>query len=136
MESEHFIGKVAQKALIERDGRVLLARGKEDELWDIPGGRIHRGEKPDNALAREIKEELDVDVVVGTPFFVDLIKATKTGEERYFICFHVDIPAGQEPRVTDPEESAELLWITKDEVATVPTYEVCRDALKVHFGKI
>lgn len=53
-------------ALIDADGRVLLARRPEGKplagLWEFPGGKIHPGESPEQALIRELKEELDIDV--------------------------------------------------------------------------
>lgn len=57
---------VSAVALIDVDGRVLLARrpaGKSMAgLWEFPGGKVHGGETPEAALIRELKEELDVDI--------------------------------------------------------------------------
>jgi 8-oxo-dGTP diphosphatase len=57
---------VAACALIDADGRVLLARRPEGKamagLWEFPGGKIHPGETPEAALIRELKEELGIDV--------------------------------------------------------------------------
>ena len=53
-------------ALIDTDGRVLLAQRPEGKsmagLWEFPGGKLHAGESPEQALIRELKEELDIDV--------------------------------------------------------------------------
>jgi 8-oxo-dGTP diphosphatase len=58
---------VAACALIDADGRVLLARRPEGKplagLWEFPGGKVHPGETPEAALIRELKEELAIDVV-------------------------------------------------------------------------
>jgi 8-oxo-dGTP diphosphatase len=57
---------VAAAALIDRDGRVLLARRPEGKtmagLWEFPGGKLAAGETPEDALIRELGEELDIDV--------------------------------------------------------------------------
>ncbi len=57
---------VAACALIDTDNRVLLARRPEGKkmagLWEFPGGKLNPGETPEQAIIRELKEELGVDV--------------------------------------------------------------------------
>jgi 8-oxo-dGTP diphosphatase len=57
---------VAACALIDSDGRVLLAQrppGKPMEgLWEFPGGKVEADERPEETLIRELKEELNVTV--------------------------------------------------------------------------
>jgi 8-oxo-dGTP diphosphatase len=56
---------VSAVALIDADGRVLLAQRPEGKslagLWEFPGGKVEPGETPEAALIRELKEELDID---------------------------------------------------------------------------
>ncbi len=51
-------------ALVDADGRVLLARRPEGKdmagLWEFPGGKVHPGESPEEALIRELEEELGI----------------------------------------------------------------------------
>lgn len=55
---------VSAVALIDRDGRVLLAQRPEGKsmagLWEFPGGKIEAGETPEVALIRELEEELGI----------------------------------------------------------------------------
>ena len=57
---------VAACALVDTDGRVLLARRPEGKkmagLWEFPGGKLNPGETPEAALIRELKEEIGIDV--------------------------------------------------------------------------
>lgn len=57
---------VAAVALIDVEGRVLLGQRPEGKhlagMWEFPGGKVEKGETPENALIRELKEELDIDV--------------------------------------------------------------------------
>ncbi len=57
---------VVAVALIDADGRVLLAKRPEGKslagLWEFPGGKVEAGERPELALIRELKEELSIDV--------------------------------------------------------------------------
>ncbi len=56
---------VSAVALIDADGRVLLAQRPEGKsmagLWEFPGGKVEKGESPEAALIRELKEELGID---------------------------------------------------------------------------
>ncbi|MGJ0514595.1 MAG: Nudix family hydrolase [Methylomicrobium sp.] len=70
--------KTAQKALQvavgvikDRDGKILIARRDESlhqgGLWEFPGGKIEAGETPEQALFRELKEELDIEPISAAP---------------------------------------------------------------------
>ena len=56
---------VSAVALVDADGRVLLAQRPEGKpmagLWEFPGGKIESGETPEQALIRELQEELAID---------------------------------------------------------------------------
>jgi 8-oxo-dGTP diphosphatase len=57
---------VAACALVDADGRVLIAQRPADKtmagLWEFPGGKIEDGERPEQSLIRELKEELGIAV--------------------------------------------------------------------------
>jgi 8-oxo-dGTP diphosphatase len=57
---------VAACALVDADGRVLIAQRPHNKpmpgLWEFPGGKVEHGERPEQSLIRELKEELDITV--------------------------------------------------------------------------
>lgn len=58
-------------AQIERDGKYLITQRKPTSslplLWEFPGGRVEEGESDEAALARELREEMEIDVEVREP---------------------------------------------------------------------
>ena len=63
---------VVAAALFDRDGRVLIAqrpRGKPlAGRWEFPGGKVDAGESERQALVRELREELGIEVLAARPF--------------------------------------------------------------------
>ena len=57
---------VAACALVDADGRVLIAQRPQGKpmagLWEFPGGKVEKGERPEESLIRELKEELGINV--------------------------------------------------------------------------
>lgn len=96
-------------AVLVRDNKVLAAqRGPSMALaglWEFPGGKIERGESPQEALIRELREELLCDISVG-----DLVETTSHTYDFGVVTlttFFATVESG-EPQVT---EHAELRWI-------------------------
>ena len=100
-------------ALAERDGKLLIARRPADRhmggKWEFPGGKLERGETPEEALRRELKEELGVEAAVGR------IRAAipySYPEKDVLLLFYAARLAG-EPR---PIDEAELCWVCPEEL--------------------
>ena len=58
-------------ALIVQDGNILIGQRRAEQpmanQWEFPGGKIEAGESPEQALARELEEELGITAVIGQP---------------------------------------------------------------------
>jgi 8-oxo-dGTP diphosphatase len=65
LENNKPIVLVAACALIDTDGRILIAQRPEGKslagMWEFPGGKVEQGETPEQALIRELNEELGIE---------------------------------------------------------------------------
>jgi 8-oxo-dGTP diphosphatase len=104
-------------AAIVRHGRCLVAqRGAQMSSagkWEFPGGKVEPGERPEDALAREIAEELGIVILVG-PW----IGRGEARARRSVIVLDVYAAelTGGEPH---PTEHAELRWLKADELSSL-----------------
>ena len=74
-------------AVIKHEGKIFATQrgyGEFKDGWEFPGGKMESGESPQEALKREIKEELDTDIRVGK-----LIKTVDTDYPTFHITMHV-----------------------------------------------
>jgi len=105
------------KAINENGEPIIFAtqRGYGDFKggWEFPGGKIEEGETPQEALVREIKEELETDIIVGE--LIDTIEYDYPTFHLSMDCFWAEIVSGQ--LVLTEHEAAK--WLTKDELNSV-----------------
>jgi 8-oxo-dGTP diphosphatase len=89
-------------ALIRQGGRVLLTQRKPGRhlglSWEFPGGKVEAGETDEQALCRELQEELGVDVVVGSRCFET--RHTYGAREMHLLVYRCRLTSG-EPRALD-----------------------------------
>lgn len=95
--------------IIADDGRVLITRRKDDQpmggQWEFPGGKLEPGEAPTAGLARELREELGVEVEVGRAW--DVLHHAYPEFDLLMIVYACRLAAGATPR---PVEVADLAW--------------------------
>jgi ADP-ribose pyrophosphatase YjhB (NUDIX family) len=54
--------EICARAVIEKDGKILVCKFKDHDFYFFPGGHVEFFEKAEDALERELKEELDMEV--------------------------------------------------------------------------
>ncbi len=102
---------VAACALVDVDGRVLMAKRPEGKsmagLWEFPGGKVEPGEVPEQAIIRELAEELGIDVT-------EACLAPLTFASHGYETFHLLMPLYICRRwngIVSGREGQELKWI-------------------------
>jgi 8-oxo-dGTP diphosphatase len=102
--------RVSQKAVVfDPAGDVLLLRDAKDGAWEFPGGRIDRGERPIEALDRELREETGLAVAVERPVFT-ATKRRKKKRAKFFVYYRCSVPE-RSPSVAVSEEHTEHRWV-------------------------
>lgn len=104
-------------AAIIRDNDKIFATqrgyGEFKGGWEFPGGKIEAGETPEEALVREIREELDTEIAVGG--LVNTIEYDYPSFHLSMKCFWAEIVSGN--LILKEHESAR--WLAKDELDSV-----------------
>ena len=108
---------VVGAALLRDDPRAVLASRRTEPprlagLWEFPGGKVEAGESDEQALVRELREELQVEVVVGERLGGDVL----IGDTAVLRVYCARIVAG-EPALIDHDAHR---WLTADELQDVP----------------
>ncbi len=98
---------VSAALIFDNQNRIIISRRPPGAhlagYWEFPGGTIESGETPDQALAREIKEELDLDIRVGQLYMQDVFEYDeKIVDISFFMCSQTN-PA-QKPQAIEVAE--------------------------------
>ena len=106
---------VAVGVILDDLGRVLISRRAEDAhqggLWEFPGGKVEAGESLAVALARELREELDIDIGPGEPL---LEIHHDYGDKAVLLDVHVIRAFTGQPRGL---ENQPLAWVHPDSLS-------------------
>lgn len=115
MKTVKVVAAVICDALSEKKRIFATAKGYGEfkGQWEFPGGKIEPGESPQQALEREIEEELDTKIQVG-----DMIKTIEYDYPTFHLsmdCFWCEVVKGE----LTLKEAQEARWLTKNELYEV-----------------
>ncbi|MEY9404412.1 mutator protein MutT [Bradyrhizobium japonicum] len=101
------------------DGRILITRRsiRNDYMplyWDLPGGTVDPGERVEEALAREVMEEVSLEVRVGQILYVHTNLRGLPARQTFQMVFSCELIRGEVK--LDPEEHDEYRWILQSEL--------------------
>ena len=119
-------------AIIHKDGKILATQrgyGDYKDFWEFPGGKIESGETPEEALVREIKEELLLDIDVEE--YITTVEYDYPKFHLSMKCYKCSVLEGESPVLLEHES---MKWLSMDELDTVDwlpaDLEVVREMLK------
>lgn len=115
-----FLLPVVAAALVDVDGRVLLQQRPEGKslagLWEFPGGKIEAGETPEDALIRELEEELAI-VVPHACFSPAVFASAPLGDRHLLLLLYITRKWVGVPRAL---EATALRWVRPAEMYALP----------------
>ena len=103
-------------AVIRSGSRIFATQrgyGEFKDGWEFPGGKVEPGEKPEEALAREIREELDTEITVGE--LIDTIEYDYPSFHLSMKCYWATLVSGN----LELKEHEAARWLTREQLYSV-----------------
>ncbi len=118
--------QVVCSAFIEKDGKFLIVHCPRFNIWRVPGGRPNHGEKLEETLLREMKEELGV--AFTNPQFIgwgqDQQFRVRSQQDTSRLIMFFKLTLQPEDILTiDPDEAEEIKWVTLEELKNISDKE-------------
>ena len=122
-------------AIIRKGDKIFATQrgyGEWQDWWEFPGGKMEVGETPEEALKREIREELSAEISVG-----ELLTTVEYDYPKFHLTMHCFLCTlvGEALHLNEHEAAR---WLTKDELNSVkwlPADEIVIDKMKERIGE-
>lgn len=109
---------VSVKGVVFLGGQVVLLKNNRDE-WELPGGKLELGESPEICVAREITEELSIDVQVG-PILDSWVYHISEGVDVLIVTYGCYAGSSQEVRISSEHQALGLFAVDALEGLPLP----------------
>jgi 8-oxo-dGTP pyrophosphatase MutT (NUDIX family) len=113
-------------AIIIKDKKLLLVTTSDESFYWTPGGKIEEGESSEEALIRELKEELKIEVASTRPYFKYSSVIEEDNKPREVDCFFVEYTG----ELTCSSEISSMIWVSKDDISNNKI--VLQNGVKLH----
>ncbi|MDG2242723.1 MAG: 8-oxo-dGTP diphosphatase MutT [Rhodospirillaceae bacterium] len=111
---------VVAAALIRPDGAILLTQRPDGKsmagLWEFPGGKLKAGETPEQALVRELQEELGVSIELGD---LEPLTFASHGYDSFHLLMPLYVCRAWKGNIT-PQENQAATWVKPDLLTNYP----------------
>jgi 8-oxo-dGTP diphosphatase len=114
----HLIADIPVKALIRKGDSILLVK-EPDGQHALPGGRMNVGENPQEALLREIKEEIGLEIEVGDLLDCNVF-TSKSGMHHFVVVFSAKLLEDIGTTQLDKKEVVSVDWVPLTEISSLP----------------
>jgi len=111
------------------EGRIVLVKRKDNDLWALPGGAMELGESIEQAAVREVLEEtgldVEIDYLVGVYSNPHHVMAYDDGEVRqqFSLCFTTKLTGGE---LQFDDESTDIAWVSEVDLMNHPMHPSMR----------
>ncbi|KOP67368.1 hypothetical protein AMS62_20570 [Bacillus sp. FJAT-18019] len=112
--------------MIDSEGKTLLLKN-ERELWELPGGRIEEGEQPEDALKREVQEELGIEVTIKRLNDTWIYEVHK---ERYILIITFEVAYESAEVIRLNEEHIDMGWFSVAEIEQLNAADGYKNSIK------
>lgn len=124
MTSTYNVQKITACAFLHKDGKLFVARRADTKkflpgIYELPGGHIEFGETMEEGLAREMKEEFGIEVVVGDPFYTFTYTNQENSKHTIEVVYFSQLKNPNQEIKLNPDDHSEYMWLTKKEVKEI-----------------
>jgi 8-oxo-dGTP diphosphatase len=110
--------KILVNATIIKDGKILFGKRIDIKKWELPGGKLEAGEQPTDAIKRELKEELDLDIEIKKLLICYVVTIVENGKKIHILHINYLVYPKTTPKINN-ECHEELKWFEINELRKI-----------------